>query len=109
MPAGGVRLNSGPEKGVKYAKTIEKEKLQEALRQRLNEIVSENFDGIMNAQVDLANGVIIGEKDFNGEIKKIYQEKPDHNAAKNLIDQTIGKAKETTEITGGIKIDLDIL
>ena len=61
--------------------------------------VADELEPIMTAQIESAKGLFYEKKEADGVIK-VYQDKPDINAGKYLIDQTIGKAKETVEMGG---------
>lgn len=94
----------------KYAKTIAVEKLREFI---VNKVAKE-ADNLLSAQLDLAKGVVIGSKEINKktgkkEIVNIYSKEPDNKAIEYLFNQSIGKAKESLEISGGIKITLDVM
>lgn len=81
---GGKRVGSGRKKATR---TIKKEMMREYFVER----VRAEMGPILDAQIALAVGVrIAGEEG-------VYTKAPDHNAAKYLIDQAIGKAKETVD------------
>jgi hypothetical protein len=62
---------------------------------------------IMDAQIDAAKGLWYEEITKEGK-RRIYKAKPDIFAGKNLLDQVIGKAKETVEVQGDIILKLDV-
>lgn len=95
MANGGARPNSGPKKGAKYKKTLEKE----AFRAIFMEKMREKFGDIIDAQIELAKGIaIIDKKDDTGE--RIFDRPPSAEAGKNLIEQTMGKAPQHIEVSG---------
>lgn len=100
MPSGGARPNSGPERGTKHKKTIEIEMARQIIKER----VFANLEPIIEAQIDLAKGHLVEE--YIGEGKRIYSKSPDKGAAELLLNQTIGKPKESIDVTGGMTIEL---
>jgi hypothetical protein len=98
MPRGGARLNTGP-KG-KHKKTLE----AEAARELLKTMVFAELGPIVNAQLDLAKGHLL-QTTKDGTI---YSKSPDKGAAELLFNHAIGKPKESVELIGEIKIDVDI-
>ena len=92
MAWGGKRPGAGKPKGKRTLKTLNRE----AMRKRLEERVAQELDPILDAQLELAKVVLIQKTTPEGE--RIYREKPDHNAAKTLIDQSIGRAPETIDV-----------
>lgn len=81
---GGKREGAGRKKATS---TIEKEKMREYLVER----VRAEMGPIIDAQIALALGVkVAGSED-------VYVKAPDQNAARYLLDQTIGKARETID------------
>lgn len=94
MPSGGARPNSGPKKGQKFAKTLERE----LFRKRFMEKMRERWDEIIDAQIDLAKGyALIDRSDETGN--RVFEQRPDATAGKNLIDQTMGKAIDRVDVT----------
>lgn len=110
MPTGGARRGSGRKKGKLDPKTIEKHKMRDYLIQR----VASEFGPIMDAQIELAKGVRVAKEitmndEEGNEISStviVYQKPPDREAAKMLIDQSIGKAKESVELSGHVDFSL---
>jgi len=81
----------------KSTATIKAQKMREKL---VNE-VNKELQPILTAQLEAAKGLYYEKIDLDGVIR-IYKEKPDINAARYLLDQAIGKAKESVELSGGI-------
>lgn len=98
MPKGGARPNTGPKKGSKHKKTLEVEAAREYIKRR----VFEELEPLTTAQLDLAKGHLVQEQTISG--KRIYLKSPDKGAAEMLLNQTIGKPKETVEHQGELKI-----
>ena len=96
---GGKREGAGRKKASHTIKT-------EEMRKYLVETVAREFGPIVKGQIDLAKGVWVAvEKD--GVIVDAYQKPPDSVAANKLIDQSIGKAKETLEVESTTRLLLD--
>lgn len=87
---GGKRPGAGRKK---EQRTIESEKARETVIR----MVTEQLTPIMEAQIESAKGLWY-EETFPGGVRKVFKQKPDIAAGKNLLDQTIGKAKETVEL-----------
>jgi hypothetical protein len=80
----------------------------EAMRRFLIEKVNEEFGPIIQAQIDLAKGLHVIEQGKDGEVRR-YQREPSESAAKQLVDQAIGRAKESIEVSGDLFEKLDKL
>lgn len=94
MPKGGARPNSGPKKGTKQYRTLEKE----AFRKIFMEKMREKFEDVIDAQIELACGIaIIDKKDDTGE--RIFDRPPSAEAGKYLTEQTMGKALQNIDVT----------
>ena len=89
MAKGGLRPNAGRKKA---NHTIQAEKAREFVIRK----VTENLTPLMESQLDAA----VGHKYLDPREGKVYTKSPDINAGKYLLDQTIGKAKETIEHQG---------
>lgn len=85
--------------------------LSEKMRGRFIKIVNKNFNPIMDSMMDLATGlpvreiVTIGKKTY----PRFYVKNPDTNAAKYVLDQSLGRAKESIEHSGGIKTFAEVI
>jgi len=92
------RSKAGRPKGSVSGNTLRAQKMREHLQKK----VEEEFGPIIQAQIDLATGVVIQQKVKlkNKTIDRYYTMKPDANAAKYILDQAIGRAKETLEVSG---------
>jgi hypothetical protein len=93
---GGFRPGAGRKRGLA---SIAAEKAREFAIQK----IVANIGPILDAQIASAVGVKYVTED--GEI---YTQKPDVSAGKNLIDQAIGKAKETVEQDIEVTLKLDV-
>src|SRR3990167_2860638 len=75
------------------------------MREELVKLVKKDFKPLIQAQIDSAKGfafekqIKIGNKIF----PRYYVEKPDVQASKHLLDQAIGRAKESVELSGEVK------
>lgn len=92
---GGWRKGAGRKKATH---TLAAEKAREFL---VNKIAGE-LDPILTAQIESAKGLYYEEVSGDGT-KKIWQREPDVNAGKYLLDQAVGKAKESVDLTSGGK------
>lgn len=73
--------------------------------------VQENWDELLEAMMNLAKGVYVQDikLDDNGNTidQKVYRQKPDREVGKYLMDQVIGKPKESMNIEGKINLIVD--
>lgn len=74
----------------------------QAMRAKLLELVEKEFGPIVQANIDLATGIVVHQKvKVKGkEYDRYYTLKPDAQAQKYILDQAVGKAKETLEVSG---------
>ena len=98
MARSGTNHKGGRPKGGKASHTLKAEQAREYFVQR---VVSE-MNPIITAQLEAAKGLYYETAD-----KKIYQREPDIQASKYLVDQTIGRPKETVEMQGDIILKID--
>lgn len=99
----GHKLSVGNKGGrPKAGRTALVEKMREALVKR----VHGGINKILDAQLDAATGLYYEEIGVGGK-KRIYQREPDQQAAKLLIEQTIGKPKEQVEHSGNVTLIVD--
>ena len=99
MAKGGVRPGSGRKKGSKATHTIQAEQARAHFIKR----VTDELDPLIDAQLDLAKGVYVEQvvKTPSGERQvRVYQKEPENKAIDSLVQQTIGKPKESIEHTG---------
>lgn len=89
-----------------------------ALRSSLVGTIQKDWEEIIGAQADLAKGLWIREyvKDKDGKFitdeygkpkVKVYQQKPDRDAGQFLMNQVVGKPKESFEIDKRVNFILD--
>ena len=72
-------------------------------RERTQLRVGKKIDKILDAQIDLATGLYYVTADG----KHVYKQKPDGSRGQYLLDQLIGKPKESIEVkTVTLKLDL---
>lgn len=93
MPGDASRFNGKKGGRPRGSKSINAEKAREYLVQR----VTDELDPVLTSQLEAAKGMYYEKKTKEGVIK-VYQEKPDINASKYLLDQTIGRAKESLDL-----------
>lgn len=93
-------------------------RLQQEMRKMLTQRARKEFSGLIDAQLDLARGVYVEEvdtvKDKKGNIKtkrRVYKRPPSSEAIKYLMDQAVGKPKETRDVnlTDGRRVSIDEL
>lgn len=93
--------------------------IPQKLRGEMVSEIEKNWSDIVAAQAELAKGVWVKEyvKDKAGNLvmdelgrpaTKVYLKSPDREAGKYLIDQVIGKPKETQIIEGKVNFTMDI-
>lgn len=124
---GGYRPNAGRKKGTKAPHTL----LALKMRERLVEVLNEEFVPQLKAQLNLAKGIhVVMRKNKKGEWKqvtdakeverllnsdgegdnyyKIWLRSPSAEAFKYLADQGLGKAKETIDanVNGDITVEI---
>lgn len=95
MALGGKREGAGRKKAQHTIAT-------EHARKYLVERVTAELEPILTGQIEAAKGLYYETSD-----KKVYQKPPDNTAAKNLIDQAYGRAKETLEVDSTTKLLID--
>lgn len=92
-------------------KKLTTKEIPEALRGLLVNAVYDDYQELIDAMMDLAKGVQVLEIqiDDNGvEIPgRVYKQKPDKEVGKYLMDQVVGKAKESMNIEGKINLTID--
>ncbi len=104
MPRGGKREGAGKPKGSVASHTL----LAQEMRRKLIEGLAANFDPILAGQIELAKGAFHAENPVLDEVTgnmvraKIIKDKPDASVARYFIDQVLGKAKETVEVSGNL-------
>jgi hypothetical protein len=93
-------------------------RMQQEMRKMLTQRARKEFSGLIDAQLDLARGVYVEEvdtvKDKKGNIKtkrRVYKRPPSSEAIKYLMDQAVGKPKETRDVnlTDGRRVSIDEL
>jgi hypothetical protein len=87
---GGTRIGAGRKKGLA---TIQAE---EARKYAVERIVAE-LDPILTSQIEMAKGLYYETEDENGK-KIVFRQLPDPRVAAFLLNQVIGKPKETAEV-----------
>lgn len=84
----------------------EQARMQQEMRKMLTAAAREVFPSLIKAQIDLAQGVYVeeivmepGAKGKKTKAKRrVYRRPPSQEAVKYVMDQAIGKPKETKEI-----------
>jgi hypothetical protein len=83
----------------------EESRMKQEMRRMLTKAVHARFGDLVRAQVDLAAGVWVEETDTKinaeGEIeekRRVYRRPPSNEALKYLLDQSVGKAKDSLDL-----------
>ena len=87
---GGARPGAGRKKGAASIKA-------EEARKYLNERVAAEIEDIVAGQIELAKG-IYSEVETDEGYRRIYRKLPDSKAAEYLLNQVIGRAKESIDM-----------
>jgi len=87
---GGKRPGAGRKKAPHTIET-------ELMRKKLVEKVNQEFEPILEGQIEKAKGLYYEKQMLDGQIR-IYKKEPDNKAAEYLINQSIGKPKETLDL-----------
>lgn len=91
---GGARPGAGRKVGSKANHTIE----AIAIREKLVETVNKNLEPLLTAKLDLTLGHFVEEVKSDGTTRT-YFKSPDNNSIQYLLNQTIGKPKESLDVT----------
>lgn len=75
------------------------------MRQKMLDRIELEFQPLMDAALDLAKGVVVYVPGENGKKSKVYEEMPNADMVKYLLDQSAGKALTSVEMSGGLSID----
>ena len=98
---GGKRPGAGRKQGMASIKA-------EEARKYLTASVVAELDPILTAQIEMAKGIYYEMDDGQGK-KIVYRKLPDSAAATYLLNQTIGRAKESIDMTVIPKFSLKAL
>lgn len=116
MPRGGARPNSGPKKGSKYPRTLEKIEARELVRK----LVTAQLRPLIAAQLANAQGIkylAVRQKstgrflrrvgagdrrthDPDTEIIEVWEKDPSIQAAVELLNRALDKPTEQVQVTG---------
>ena len=88
---GGKRPGAGRKKGLASIKA-------EEARSYTVKRIAEELEPILSAQIELAKGAYYEEIDGTEGVRRVYKSLPDSRVAAFLINQLIGRPKETAEI-----------
>ncbi|MFH1621084.1 MAG: hypothetical protein ABIB04_03290 [Patescibacteria group bacterium] len=75
------------------------------MRQKMLDRIELEFQPLMDAALDLAKGIVVYVPGENGKKSKVYEEMPNADMVKYLLDQSAGKALTSVEMSGGLSID----
>jgi len=104
MARGGKRPGAGRRKGSKASHTLSAEKAREYL---ISEVIKD-LEPIVTAQKEAARGMWVEETDIHGNRIRVYKLKPDLKTGEYLLNQTVGKPKETMAVTEDVVIKIDV-
>lgn len=107
MPGTSAKLNGkkgGRPKGSVGTHTLDASEM----RKRIIETVNQNLQPLMEAKMDLALGHNFAHMDEKGNLVKVYKKSPDSNSIQYLLNQSVGKPKETMEIQSEVILKLDM-
>jgi len=100
------------------AKKIRKVTPADNEREMLKQSINPHVKEITLALKDAATGMWVEKevdmvdektgKKIGVKVRRVYQEKPDVTAGQYLLNQVVGKPKETTEVQGQISLTMDI-
>ena len=90
---GGKRIGAGKPKGHKASHTIETQET----RKKIVQMISERTEELMSAKLALALGYTKAITNEAGDIRQVYTVSPDGNAIQYLLNQVIGKPRETIQ------------
>ena len=123
MPRGGARPNSGPKKGAKYAKTLDKEMAREVLR----DMVKAALRPMTEAQIANAMGIKylvrrdksgkftpLSEDQFKeaiaaGEAVELYEKIPNVQAFQDLLDRTLDKPTQSVSMKADVSGTINVV
>lgn len=75
------------------------------MRQKMLDRIELEFQPLMDAAMDLAKGIVVYVPGKDGKKSKVYEEMPNPDMVKYLLDQSAGKALTSVEMSGGLSID----
>ncbi len=75
------------------------------MRQKMLDRIELEFQPLMDAAMDLAKGIVVYVPGKDGKKSKVYEEMPNADMVKYLLDQSAGKALTSVEMSGGLSID----
>ena len=98
---GGKRPGAGRKK---EQRTIKAEKAREYIIGR----IAEELDPIVTAQVEAAKGMYVWKYDLSQGTVRVFLKEPDLKAGEYLLNQGVGKPKETIEHEGEVSLKIDV-
>jgi hypothetical protein len=89
-PRGGKRLGAGRKKGMASIKA-------EEARKYMISRITEELEPILTGQIELAKGLYHETTDDEGK-RRVYHQPPDSRVAAYLLNQLVGRPKETLDM-----------
>jgi len=75
------------------------------IRKLMIERIEKDFTPLMDAAMDLAKGIVIYAPGKDGKPGKVYEQPPNPEMVKYLLDQSAGKALTSVEMSGGLSVE----
>lgn len=100
---GGYRPGAGKKVGTKASHTVDAIEM----RKKVIATVEKNLTPLMEAKLDLALGNYEAFQNDDGEVVRAYKKAPDGNAIQYLLNQGIGKPRETIEVQSEVTLKVD--
>ena len=104
------------EKKTEIAQTIMDEVIVASDRDDLVIKIRKDYEGIIQGLIDSATGMwveeVVNAKDYRGNptgmvVKRVYQQRPNTDVAQYLLNQLVGKPKETQVMEGRVTLVRD--
>jgi len=97
------RKNASAENGRKGGRPVaSKTIITQMMRERIAEKLYARINPLIDAQLNSAIGIMLKKVDSKG-MPYYSEESPNTNAAKFLVEQALGRPKESIEHSGGVK------
>ena len=102
MARAGTNHKGGRPRGSKASHTIKAEQARAYVIER----ITKELDSIITAQIEAAKGIYVEEVNEKGERVRVFKKEPNLKAGEFLLNQNIGRSKETIETRGMPIIDM---
>lgn len=102
MARTGTNHKGGRPKGSKTTHTVKTEQARAYVIER----ITKELDPILTAQIEAAKGMYVEEVDEKGEGIRVFRKEPNLKTGEFLLNQNIGRSKETIETHGMPMLDM---